>query len=322
MPSRLDGGPVITGGVRSVTVRSSFVVVANRLPVDEVTDRRRRRQWRRSPGGLVTALHPVLAEHRGTWVGWAGGTGEAPGAVRARRHPPAPGAAQRRGAGALLRGPVQRDASGRSTTTRSRRRSSSGAGARRTARSTARFAEAAGRGRRPGRHRLGAGLPAAARAGDAARAAARPARSASSCTSRSRRSSCSCSCRCRAEILRGLLGADLVGFQQRLAAQNFLRLARHLLGLRVRGPVDRGRRAARSRPARSRSRIDVARDGAAGRRPGGAGAGRADPGRARATRRRSSSASTGSTTPRASSCACKAFRELLADGQARRCPRR
>ena len=34
----------------------------------------------------------------------------------------------------------------------------------------------------------------------------------------------------RAEVLRGLLGADLVGFQQRLAAQNFLRLAQHLLG--------------------------------------------------------------------------------------------
>jgi trehalose 6-phosphate synthase len=39
----------------------------------------------------------------------------------------------------------------------------------------------------------------------------------------------------RAEILRGLLGADLVGFQQRLAAQNFVRLARHLLGLRYQG---------------------------------------------------------------------------------------
>ena len=39
----------------------------------------------------------------------------------------------------------------------------------------------------------------------------------------------------RAEILRGLLGADLVGFQQKLAAQNFVRLARHLLGLRYRG---------------------------------------------------------------------------------------
>ena len=39
----------------------------------------------------------------------------------------------------------------------------------------------------------------------------------------------------RAEILRGLLGADLVGFQQKLAAQNFVRLARHLLGMQYRG---------------------------------------------------------------------------------------
>jgi trehalose 6-phosphate synthase len=39
----------------------------------------------------------------------------------------------------------------------------------------------------------------------------------------------------RAEVLRGLLGAELVGFQQRLAAQNFTRLARHLLGLRYEG---------------------------------------------------------------------------------------
>ncbi|MEU5669984.1 trehalose-6-phosphate synthase, partial [Micromonospora sp. NPDC047753] len=60
-----------------MTVRSSFVVVANRLPVDEVSTPEGR-QWRRSPGGLVTALHPVLAEHKGTWVGWAGGTGAAP----------------------------------------------------------------------------------------------------------------------------------------------------------------------------------------------------------------------------------------------------
>jgi trehalose 6-phosphate synthase len=39
----------------------------------------------------------------------------------------------------------------------------------------------------------------------------------------------------RIEVLRGLLGADLVGFQQPLAAQNFLRLTRHLLGMRPRG---------------------------------------------------------------------------------------
>jgi len=55
----------------------TFVVVANRLPVDEVTTEHGR-EWRRSPGGLVTALHPILAGQRGVWVGWAGGEGEAP----------------------------------------------------------------------------------------------------------------------------------------------------------------------------------------------------------------------------------------------------
>ena len=39
----------------------------------------------------------------------------------------------------------------------------------------------------------------------------------------------------RMEILKGLLGADLVGFQRPLAAQNFLSLTRHLLGYRPRG---------------------------------------------------------------------------------------
>jgi trehalose 6-phosphate synthase len=39
----------------------------------------------------------------------------------------------------------------------------------------------------------------------------------------------------RDEIIRGLLGADLVGFQTPLGAQNFLRLAHQMLGLRRRG---------------------------------------------------------------------------------------
>jgi trehalose 6-phosphate synthase len=54
---------------------SSFVVVANRLPVDEVGTGADR-TWRRSPGGLVTALHPVLAERNGAWIGWSGGIAE------------------------------------------------------------------------------------------------------------------------------------------------------------------------------------------------------------------------------------------------------
>lgn len=52
--------------------QSSFVVVANRLAVDRVTDDDGNQTWQTSPGGLVTALEPVLRQHGGAWVGWAG----------------------------------------------------------------------------------------------------------------------------------------------------------------------------------------------------------------------------------------------------------
>ena len=45
------------------------VAVANRLPVH-----RGKSGWELSPGGLVTALRPVMTTRRGTWVGWDGGT--------------------------------------------------------------------------------------------------------------------------------------------------------------------------------------------------------------------------------------------------------
>ncbi len=47
---------------------ADLVVVANRLPVD----RDETGGWRRSPGGLVTALEPVMRSTEGAWVGWAG----------------------------------------------------------------------------------------------------------------------------------------------------------------------------------------------------------------------------------------------------------
>jgi trehalose 6-phosphate synthase len=56
-----------------VTGNSSFVVVANRLPVDQLNTADGA-VFRRSPGGLVTALQPVLAQHKGTWIGWTGAT--------------------------------------------------------------------------------------------------------------------------------------------------------------------------------------------------------------------------------------------------------
>jgi hypothetical protein len=49
----------------------ALVVVANRLPV-ELVGEGSGAQWTRSPGGLVTALEPVLAERESLWVGWSG----------------------------------------------------------------------------------------------------------------------------------------------------------------------------------------------------------------------------------------------------------
>jgi len=55
---------------------AEFVVVANRLPVDWVPDSADggdgEGSWRRSPGGLVTALEPVMRRTDGAWVGWPG----------------------------------------------------------------------------------------------------------------------------------------------------------------------------------------------------------------------------------------------------------
>lgn len=59
--------------------RSDFIVVANRLPVRRVK-RGSRETWETSPGGLVSALMPVLRGEsdigmsisRGAWIGWTG----------------------------------------------------------------------------------------------------------------------------------------------------------------------------------------------------------------------------------------------------------
>src|SRR6516225_2845870 len=51
---------------------SDFVVVANRLPVDLERLPDGSTSWKRSPGGLVTALEPLLRRHRGAWIGWPG----------------------------------------------------------------------------------------------------------------------------------------------------------------------------------------------------------------------------------------------------------
>ncbi|MDH6196138.1 trehalose 6-phosphate synthase [Mycobacterium frederiksbergense] len=61
-----DGGPTAVSG------DSDFVVVANRLPIDMERLPDGSTTWKRSPGGLVTALEPLLRKRRGAWIGWAG----------------------------------------------------------------------------------------------------------------------------------------------------------------------------------------------------------------------------------------------------------
>lgn len=56
-----------------------FMVVSNRLPVDRCAPGEQGDDgsgWRRSPGGLVTALAPMMAKTDGAWVGWHGAPDE------------------------------------------------------------------------------------------------------------------------------------------------------------------------------------------------------------------------------------------------------
>ena len=75
--SRVGGGMAGTAAGQG-GADSPVVVVANRLPVDQVTDPDGSTRWQRSPGGLVTALEPFVAGRGGAWVGWSGSAGEAP----------------------------------------------------------------------------------------------------------------------------------------------------------------------------------------------------------------------------------------------------
>jgi alpha,alpha-trehalose-phosphate synthase [UDP-forming] len=60
----------------SLTAREyDFVVVSNRLPVDRVVHPDGSDGWTTSPGGLVTALEPVMRSADGAWVGWPGQAG-------------------------------------------------------------------------------------------------------------------------------------------------------------------------------------------------------------------------------------------------------
>src|SRR5690606_30081671 len=232
-PSSLAVGDDTAGGGQDVVERSSFVVVANRLPVDEVTTTSGGRQWRRSPGGLVTALHPVLVARLWTWVGWAGGIRSALEPFELdglRLHPLSLDATDLEryyeGQSNATIWPLYHDSVETPAYRRIWRASYREV--------NSRFADAAAAVAEPGAtvwvqdYQLQL-VPAMLRErrpdlriGFFLHIPFPPIELFMQMPG-------------RAEILRGLLGADLVGFQQRLAAQNFLRLARHLLGLRYQG---------------------------------------------------------------------------------------
>ena len=49
-----------------------LLVIANRLPVSADEQADGPTSWTRSPGGLVSALEPVLRDHDAVWIGWSG----------------------------------------------------------------------------------------------------------------------------------------------------------------------------------------------------------------------------------------------------------
>lgn len=58
------------------SAQSDVVIVANRLPVHRVRGDDGQNTWKTSPGGLVSALSPILQSQPSTWIGWAGNTDE------------------------------------------------------------------------------------------------------------------------------------------------------------------------------------------------------------------------------------------------------
>jgi trehalose 6-phosphate synthase len=213
-------------------MRSGFVVVANRLPVDEeITPVGRR--WRSSLGGLVTALHPVLAGREVTWVGWAGGAGDPPkpfdlDGIWLHPVPLSSDEIEQyyEGESNSTIWPLYHDAVEPPTFNRGWRDAYRAVNERFASAAADAAADRATVWVHDYQLQL---VPAMLRAlrpdlriGFFLHIPFPPIELFMQMPQ-------------RAEILCGLLGADLVGFQQRLAAQNFVRLARHLLGLRYTG---------------------------------------------------------------------------------------
>jgi trehalose 6-phosphate synthase len=206
-----------------------FVVVANRLPVDEVEGPDGGRTWTRSPGGLVSALQPIVRGHGGAWVGWTGQPGEAPEPFDTDGMHLRPVGLSAEDVDRYYEGqsngtiwPLFHDAVEQPTHRRPWRQAYEAV--------NRRFAEAAAESAAPGGtvwvHDYQLMLVPAMlrelrpdlRIGFFLHIPFPPVELFMQLPR-------------RADLLRGLLGADLVGFQRPLAAQNFLQLTGRLLGL-------------------------------------------------------------------------------------------
>ena len=213
---------------------SSFVVVANRLPVDAITTPDGGVEWKRSPGGLVTALHPIMQVEKGTWIGWPGTASDQvpePFELDGMQLYPIPVNAEElqdyyEGFSNASLWPLYHDAVQHPVFHRHWWDA--------YVRVNRRFAAAAAEVAAPEAivwvqdYQLQL-VPALLRElrpdlkiGFFLHIPFPPVELYMQLPR-------------RVEILQGLLGADLVGFQRPLAAQNFLRLSRHLLGLRPKG---------------------------------------------------------------------------------------
>ena len=285
---------------------ADLVVVANRLPVDRVVGDDGEVTWRPSPGGLVSALEPIMRRNNGAWIGWPGDASKRPrpdrGAVRPPRADPRPGGPLGAGGRGVLRGLLERHPV--AALPRPRRQ----AGVPPRVVGLLRHGQPALRrrrreARRRGCQRLGAGLPAPAGPGDAARAASRPAhRLLPAHPVPARRAVQPAAVappdpRGTARRRPGRLPAQRRGRQLRAAgapARGAQDPPRHRLPAPTAGRSTPGRsrspstsRSSRSSPAPRRSRSAPTRSATTS-----------------ATPPRCSSASTGSTTPRASTPGC------------------
>ena len=267
--------------------------------------RRRPRAGRHRPGGLVTALEPVMRAADGAWVGWAGAARPRARAVRQRRHPHRAGAAQRPTISRTTTRASATTPSGRCTTTSSRSPATTASGGTATSRSTS--GSRMPRPRSPRRAR-----PCGCRTTSCSscrRCCARPAptsRSGSSTTSRSRHTASTRSCRGAPRSSRGCSAPTSSGSSGSRTPATSPAPCGGCSATRRKSPCievpverRRGPRAGVMAKAFPIS-IDVDVASRSSREPPTCRRGRARSARASATRRRSCSASTASTTRRAS----------------------